>query len=415
MGNATAVAGGVGAIAVLILAGRFGLDPMFRMLARTRTPEIMTASALGVVIAAALLMALAGMSYAMGAFIAGVMLAESAYRHEVEADIEPFRALFLGLFFVAVGLSLDPGAVAANWLPILAGLPLLMVLKGLAIYAVSRLFRSDHPTSLRLAVALAQHGEFGFVLFAAAASAGLLDPAEASMAIAVVTLSMALSSQSDRALRLLQGRPAPEVMEEDFAGAGGAVIVLGFGRFGQVLVQPLIAEGFAVTLIDHDADRIREAGRFGVRVHFGDGARRDVLRAAGADEARLIAVCVDDPATADAIVEMVRREFAHLRVLVRAYDRLHAIRLRNAGADAVVRETSASALGLGALALTALGHSEADAEEAVARVRARDEALLEAQRVAARGAVGRDEAVTAILPEPLTPRAATRTRSEDRS
>jgi voltage-gated potassium channel Kch len=163
-----------------------------------------------------------------------------------------------------------------------------------------------------------------------------------------------------------------------------------------------MAEGVPVTLIDFNAERIREAQRFGTRVHFGDGTRRDVLRSAGADNARLIAVCVDDPATADRILEVVERDFPGLRVLIRAYDRLHAIRLMNAGADVVVRETAASALRLGADALTALGYSTTEAQEAVERVRVRDEGLLETQRIAARGARDRDAVVKAIVPEPLT-------------
>jgi monovalent cation:proton antiporter-2 (CPA2) family protein len=403
-GNAAAVGVGIAAIALLILAGRYGLDPMFRVLARTRTPEIMTASALGVVIAASLLMALAGVSYAMGAFIAGVMLAESSYRHEIEADIEPFRALFLGLFFVAVGLSLDLDAVAANWLLILVAVPLLVTLKSLTVYAVARLFRSTHETAVRLALAMSQHGEFGFVLFAAAASAGILDPAASSTVVTIITLSMALSSQSDRALGLFLRRGGRETLEEDFADAAGAVLIVGFGRFGQLVAQPLLAEGLPVTLLDFDADRIREAGRFGTRVHFGDGTRREVLRAAGADEARLIAVCVDDPGTADRIVDVAKREFAHLHTLVRAFDRIHAIRLMNAGADAVVRETAASALRLGVEALSALGYSAVDAAGIVESVQARDEARLKEQAVAASGARDRAAAVAAILPEPLTAR-----------
>jgi voltage-gated potassium channel Kch len=251
---------------------------------------------------------------------------------------------------------------------------------------------------------MSQHGEFGFVLFAAAGSAGILDPATSSTVVTIVTLSMALSSQSERALGLFLGRGDRETIEEDFADAVGAVLIVGFGRFGQLVAQPLIAEGLPVTLIDFDADRIREAGRFGTRVHFGDGTRREVLRAAGADEARLIAVCVDDPGTADRIVDVAKREFAHLRTLVRAFDRIHAIRLLNAGADTVVRETAASALRLGAEALAALGYSAVDAAGVVERVQARDEARLKEQAVAAIGARDRAAAVAAILPEPLTAR-----------
>ena len=200
--NVIAVTFGIFAIGFLVLVGRYALDPLFGVLARTRVPELMTAAALGVVIFAALLMALAGLSYAMGAFIAGVLLAESSYRHQVEADIEPFRGLFLGLFFMAVGLSLDLASVAANWLLIVAAVPVTITVKGLVVYIVNRAFGVAHDKAMRLGFALAQHGEFGFVLFAAAAGAMLLDPGEAAILVAIVTLSMAVSSQHERLYRV---------------------------------------------------------------------------------------------------------------------------------------------------------------------------------------------------------------------
>ena len=400
VGNALAVVLGLGAIAFLILVGRYGLDPMFRAIARTRTPELMTAAALGVVIFASLVMALAGLSYAMGAFIAGVMLADSAFRHEVEADIEPFRALFLGLFFVAVGLSLDLAAVADNWLLILAAVPVLIVLKGVAIYAVSRLFGSPHRLALRIAFAMAQHGEFGFVLFAAATSALILDAETASVVVSIVTLSMALSSQSDRVYRLVAGRPARETIDEDYADAGGSAIVIGFGRFGQMVTQVLRTCGVEVTLIDHDADRIREAGRFGNRVHFGDGSRRDVLRAAGAGEAQLVAVCVDDPATTDAIVRLMRHEFAGVRVLARAYDRVHAVQLARL-VDASVRETAAAGIEAGVEALALLGFAADERRDAAERVRRADAGRLARQIERAGEAHDRRTVIEAIAPEPI--------------
>ena len=409
-GNAAAVAIGLSAIAFLILVGRFGLDPMFRTVARTRTPELMTAAALGVVIFAALVMALAGLSYAMGAFIAGMMLADSSFRHEVEADIEPFRALFLGLFFVAVGLSLDLGAVADNWLLILAAVPVLIVLKGIATYAVNRLFGSPHRLALRIAFAMAQHGEFGFVLFAAAASALILDAATASVVASIVTLSMAISSQSDRLHRLVARPAARETIDEDFSDACGSVLVIGFGRVGQMVAQPLIAEGVPITLLDHDADRVREAERFGARVHFGDGTRREVLHAAGAHEARVIVVATDDPETTIAVVRMVRHAFPQAALVVRAHDRIHAVRLANEGvpADAILRETLDGALELGARVLTALGYGEGEARDVAARIRERDVARLHEQIAAARGRKGRRAIVDAIAPEPLARRRAMR-------
>jgi len=401
--NAKAVAIGIGAIALLIGIGRYALDPMFRIIARTHTPELMTAAALGVVVFAALIMASAGLSYAMGAFIAGVMLAESSYRHEIEADIEPFRGLFMGLFFVAVGLSLDLGAVAKSWLVILLAVPVTVALKGTGAYAVNRAFGTPHAVALRIAFAMGQHGEFGFVLFAAAGSALILPADVASIVVAIVTLSMAVSSQSERAYRMVMGAGERETIDEDYSDAKGSVLIIGFGRVGQLVAQPLIAEGVAVTLLDHDADRIREAKRFGERVHFGDGTRAKVLDSAGAASARAIVVATDDPDTTLRIVEIVRRRFPNAALMVRAHDRIHAVRLAGKGVptNAIVRETLLSALSLGEATLHRLGYSRDEAQEVVARVQDRDAARLADQIVAGRDAGARDAIVAAIAPEPL--------------
>ncbi|WP_417607812.1 monovalent cation:proton antiporter-2 (CPA2) family protein [Primorskyibacter flagellatus] len=401
--NLQATVIGIGAIALLILIGRYALDPIFRIVARTRTPELMTAAALGVVVFAALIMASAGLSYAMGAFIAGVMLAESSYRHEVEADIEPFRGLFMGLFFVAVGLSLDLSAVADNWLIIMLAVPITVTLKGIGAYGVNRAFGTPHPTALRIAFAMGQHGEFGFVLFAAASSALILPSDVSSIVVAIVTLSMALSSQSDRAYGMVMGRPERETIDEDFTDAEGSVLIVGFGRVGQLVAQPLIAEGIAVTLLDHDADRIREAKRFNERVHFGDGTRAEVLTAAGAATASAIVVATDEPATTLDIVRTVRRKFPNAALLVRAHDRIHAVRLasEDVPTDAILRETLLSALALGGQTLRALGYADGAAEAVVTRVRKRDAARLDEQILAARDKDERDAIVAAIAPEPM--------------
>ncbi|SMD05780.1 monovalent cation:proton antiporter-2 (CPA2) family protein [Primorskyibacter flagellatus] len=401
--NLQATVIGIGAIALLILIGRYALDPIFRIVARTRTPELMTAAALGVVVFAALIMASAGLSYAMGAFIAGVMLAESSYRHEVEADIEPFRGLFMGLFFVAVGLSLDLSAVADNWLIIMLAVPITVTLKGIGAYGVNRAFGTPHPTALRIAFAMGQHGEFGFVLFAAASSALILPGDVSSIVVAIVTLSMALSSQSDRAYGMVMGKPERETIDEDFTDAEGSVLIVGFGRVGQLVAQPLIAEGIAVTLLDHDADRIREAKRFNERVHFGDGTRAEVLTAAGAATASAIVVATDEPATTLDIVRTVRRKFPNAALLVRAHDRIHAVRLAGEGVpkDTILRETLLSALALGGQTLRALGYADGAAEAVVTRVRKRDAARLDEQILAARDKDERDAIMAAIAPEPM--------------
>ncbi len=394
----------IAAIGGLILAGRFALDPMFRLLAQARMQEIMTAAALGVVIMAGLLIDLAGMSYAMGAFIAGVMLSQSNYRHEIEANIEPFRGLFLGLFFMAVGLSLDLGAVQANWPVILAAAPALMALKAVGIYAVGRLRGVDHDTGVRLAFALPQAGEFGFVLFGAAATAGILDDRTTSTLIAMVTVSMALSPivwpLASRFLKPARpdGEPTPE---SDFSDAEGKVLIIGFDRFGQILSQPLFSQGIDVTILDSSPQRIDDARRFGFHIYYGDGTRREVLRAAGAKDVSLIMVCVDEVEAANKIVDLAKSEFPEAQLFVRSRDRLHSMHLMKCGVEYVVRETFESALDMGLHALQALGSTEEEARAAVADIRSRD---LERLRQQVEGDIhsGMDRLHTrAVRPEPL--------------
>ena len=401
--SAARVAIALAAIGLLVVAGRYLLDPMFDLLARSQMPELMTAGALAVVIAAALLMDLVGMSYAMGAFIAGVMLAESTYRHEVEANVEPFRGLFLGLFFMAVGLSLDLGTVAANWPLIVIAAPLAMALKAVALYVVTRAFAAPHGTAVRVALALPQMGEFGFVLFAAAVTVGVLDPATASILVAIISVSMALSPLTDRLAPIL-ARPGPaETLQEDFTDAAGQTLIIGFGRFGQVVSQPLFAGGTTVTILDNDANRVREASRFGFRVHFGDGTRRDVLRAAGAANADLIVVCIDDQAAVTRIVELAKSQFPAAQVFARSFDRRHSIDLAKAAADFTVRETFESALRMGGQVLTALGTDPAAAARVIEDVRTRDRDRLKQQT---EGDIksGLDRLhVKPVVPEPLLP------------
>jgi len=398
-------AGNVGlalaAILALVLAGRYLLNPLFSVLARAATPEIMTAAALALVIAAAGLMSLAGMSYGMGAFLAGVMLAESTYRHELEADIEPFRGLFLGLFFMAVGMSLDLEAVAANLVVILVATPLAMLVKGVVIYALARAFRHGHSEAAALGLYLSQFGEFGFVLFASAAAAGLFSEATASTLVAIVTLSMVLAPFALRLLPLIAPTRA-RVIEEDFEDAEANVIIIGFGRFGQIVAQAFLAQHIRVTIIDADAERVEEAGRFGSRIYFGNGRRRDVLAAAGAAKAALVCVCVDDREDANAIVALLRANFPKAQVFARAYDRIHAIELVRLGVDHQVRETFESAIAFGAAALEALGLSSRAVAETIADIRERDAKRL-ALQVENGLMAGRDKFRTpSVKPEPLT-------------
>ncbi len=374
--NMTTVAWGLAMIAVLVFSGRFLLNPMFAVLARTGVQEIMTAGALGVVIAAALLMDTVGLSYAMGSFIAGVMLASSRFRHEVEADIEPFRGIFLGLFFVAIGLSLDLQIVASNWSLIALAVPLFLTLKIAAVYASGRLFGDDHTHAVKTALTMSQHGEFGFVLFSAAASAALFDPEMASILVSIITLSMAVSSILNRAITLSASK-ANKPEGQPTQNSDIDVLIIGFGRFGQIVAKPLVAAGLSLSIIDRDADRVGETQAFCSTLQYGDGSRRDILKAAGADGARTAVVAVDGQEQTDEIVKVLDREFPDTLIFVRAYDRRHAIALGSL--DGVVRETAAAAFELCQGILEAAGLTQERSSTVLGKAKEEDEKQLAAQ------------------------------------
>lgn len=390
------------AIVALIVIGHYLLNPIFRVLANAGVPEIMTAFALGIVIFAALLMDMAGMSYAMGAFIAGVMLADSSFRHELEANVEPFRGLFLGLFFMAVGVSLSIDAVIANFVTVVIAVPAVICLKAAVIYGILRGSGAAHEVAVRAAFALPQAGEFGFVLFASAVSVGILDAETSSILVAVITLTMVASPLVERLAPLLIADTAADEIDEDFSDAGGCALVIGFGRFGQVVTQALRLRDISVTILDADAERVREAKEFGSRIHFGDGMRREVLRAAGAAEADLIAVCVDDSAAAKDIVNLVQNKFPQAELLVRAYDRTAAIDLMHMGGERPVRETFESGLRMGYAALRTTGASREEAADAIDDLRRRDERRLQQQVQQTTGTEDDTlDALKKIKPEPI--------------
>lgn len=339
------VGAGLVAVASLIVAGIWLLNPLFRLLALAGARELLTAAALLVVLGSALLMQLSGLSMAMGAFLAGVLLAESSFRHQIEADIEPFRGILLGLFFIGVGMSLDLGTVLQSWPAILSLVLLLMTGKAASIYLVARLTKADHRTSLERAVIMAQGGEFAFVLYAASTQAGLISAEVNARFTAVVVLSMALTP-----LIVILAKPLmkkEDASMEDVESPhelGSCALIIGFGRFGQVVSQLLLARNMDVTIIDSDPDRIRNARKFGFKIYYGDGSRLDVLRASGAEKVCVVAVCVENKQVATEILKLVKHEFPHAKVLVRAYDRIHAREVTLAGVDYQIRETFESAL-----------------------------------------------------------------------
>ncbi len=369
----------VAALLVLLGVSRWGLNPFFALLARAHTREVLTAGALLVVLGAALVMDIAGLSMAMGAFLAGVMLSSSSYRHQIESDVEPFRGLLMGLFFLAIGMSLDLSVVAAEWPLLLALLGAFTVAKGAVVYAVARLFGGSNHQALHRTSMFLQGGEFAFVLYAAATSGGVIDARENALFATVVILSMVLTPLLTIATDLLLHSEASMDGVDSARDLKGRVLVIGFGRFGQIASQIPLSQGVELSVIDKDPDRIRDAGRYGFKVFFGDGTRLDTLRHSGAGEADAIMICVDDPKTAMKIVELAQHEFAQAKLLVRSYDRGHAVDLIRAGVDYQIRETVESAYLMGAEGLRALGYGEADIEDATTDIRRRDAERLSEQ------------------------------------
>lgn len=393
----------VAAVIGMILAGRYLLTPMFQIIGRTGAREVMIAAALFVVLGSAYLMQMAGLSMAMGAFLAGVMLAESSYRHELEADIEPFRGLLLALFFIAVGLSMELQVIVDNLALIVVAVPVLMAVKALVIYTICRLSGSPRNDAIRIGMLLPQGGEFGFVLFTTAAAAGLFSGAQSSLLISIVTLSMALTPLTAKIGQRLLVRETgeKEEMEEDFEGAGSDVLMVGFSRFGQIAAQILLASGRDVTILDDSPDRVRQASTFGFRIYFGDGTRLDMLRAAGIERAKIVAVCTHKKEITDKIVDLIRSEYPDVRLFVRSYDRIHSLELRARDVEYEVRETLESGLLFGRRTLEGLGATEDEAYEIGEDIRRRDEERLRLQ--AQEGILAGRELIhkRPVKPEPL--------------
>lgn len=367
---------GIGLISIagLIAAGYWLLNPLFRLLAAAKAREVMTAAALLVVLGAALLMQVSGLSMAMGAFLAGVLLSESTFRHEIEADIEPFRGILLGLFFLGVGMSLDLNVIKNNWGLILSAVLVLMFVKASIIYLTARLAKSSHSEALDRALLMAQGGEFAFVLFAAALSAQIISAEESSNLTAIVILSMILTPIVGILFKRFTQTTEQTSLENIRVAEGlsGKVLMIGFGRFGQVSSQMLLARGIDVSIIDNDIDMIQNAERFGFKIYYGDGSRLDILHASGADTAEAIVVCVDHKETTNKIVELVQNEFPMAKLLVRSYDREHALHLVKQNVDYMIRETFESAMLFGGAILEELGVDQRNIEEISQEIRALD-------------------------------------------
>jgi len=360
----------LGVVALIVVGGRFLTRPVFRYIAKTRSGEIFIATALLLVVAITLAMDAVGLSPALGTFVAGVVMAESEFRHELEVSIEPFKGLLLGLFFIAVGASIDLSTLASE--PILiAGLVLgLMALKFIILLILGRVFKLQIADNLMFGFLLAQGGEFAFLLVSFALQTHALNLELANLLILVVALSMVLTPVAIIIFeKFIQPRlysTCEEREDDEIDDADNPVIIAGYGRFGQVVSRLLKASGFESTLLDHDAGQIELTGRFGSRVFYGDAANVELLRAAGAEQARLLVIAIDEREKAVDMIHSAKMQFPELKILVRAYDRTHAYALIHAGADFISRETFGSALATGEEALKLLGFEDKRAKRMVA-------------------------------------------------
>src|SRR5688500_1758400 len=368
------------AIAGLILAGRFAIRPLFRLIGGLGEREMFIVAALFTVVAAAALMEWLGLSPALGAFVAGVMLADSPYRHELEADVEPFRSILLGLFFLSVGMLLDLGAIAERPGFVFGMALALIATKAAVIFAIARAFRIAWRPALGLGLLLSQGGEFGFVLFAAAESALLISDEAASVFGAVVTLSMASTPFLMMATRKLREEPVRDLGEREApSDQAASALVVGYGRFGQTVAQTLMAGGIPVTLVDTDIEMIDVAEQFGAKAYFGDGTRLDLLRQAGAAEAELILFCLDGDQIEPDFLHAVHKAFPQAAIYVRGYDRRSVMKLSDTPAEYVVREVLESALRMARMALEKMGLSEEAIERAETLYRSTDRERLSKQ------------------------------------
>lgn len=367
------------AVGGLITVGRFVIRPMFRLIGHLGEREMFVFAGLFTVIAAAAAMEFFGLSTALGAFVAGVMLADSPYRHELEADVEPFRSILLGLFFISVGMLLNLGAIAERPLFVLSLALALIATKSLVIFAIGKTFGMDWRNALALGLLLSQGGEFGFVLFAQAQSALLVSAEAASIFSAVVTLSMIATPFLMTATRRMREPPQAKERRDGPQGDGADALIIGYGRFGQTMAQMLVAADVRVTLIDNDVERIDAARDFGAKVYFGEGTRIDLLRQAGAAEAALIAFCVDGDQITEDFLHGVHTAFPQAEICVRAFDRRTMLKLKDAPVRSVVREVLESAVTMARAALEGLGVSLDDIDRAEAAYRGSDKERLRAR------------------------------------
>ena len=381
--NWTSIAIALGAVVGLVVTGKWLMNPIFRLISKAHISEMMTAAALLVVLGAALAMEASGLSMAMGAFVAGVMLSESAFRHQLEADIEPFRGLLLGLFFMGVGMSLDLSLVFNDAVWLLGIVCLYIVGKALAVYTVARITKLGRTESVGRMTIMAHGGEFAFVLFSAATTAGVMTKDQNATFTAAVIISMLFSPLIGLLMRKINQRKSANQEEkidtsdlDPIVDLEDSVLVIGFGRFSQIVCQSLLVRGINVSVIDRNIENIRAAAKFGFKVYYGDGIRLDVLRTAGIEKAKCVVIGINDTQRIENIVQNLKDAYPKLPILARTYDRRTTVNLIKQDVDFIVRETFESALTLSHATLMQLGINKIEADEVIAEVRYLDQERL---------------------------------------
>ncbi|MEN5180252.1 glutathione-regulated potassium-efflux system protein KefC [Comamonas odontotermitis] len=400
-------------IAAVIVGGRYLLRPVLRWIAQSDSREISTATALLLVVGIAYLMLQIGLSMALGAFLAGVLLADSEFRAELETDIEPFKGLLLGLFFIAVGMSIDFSVILSSPLAMLALVVIFLLIKSVVIYSLATVLRMPLQERPLFTLLLAQGGEFAFVVFSAAQAQGIVSPQHSSLLIGAVAISMVATplmvAAMDRWLmprfaNLATGEDAPEELHEQ---QEASVLIAGFGRYGQIVTRVLLSQGIKAVILDHSVEMLQVAQNFGYRVFYGDATRQDLLRIAGAEKAEVMVIAVDDESQTNQIVKLVQQHFPHLKIVTRAKDVAHWFALRDMGVQYVDRELFDSSLQTAEKTLELMGYTPEDAQYVVTVFRAHNIELTnkmyehrnDRETMLAVGRQGRDQLVEQMMRE----------------
>ncbi|URD69952.1 monovalent cation:proton antiporter-2 (CPA2) family protein [Leptospira borgpetersenii] len=380
-GSIKQVAVATGTILTVILAGRFLARPLFKLVASSGNHEIFTALSLLIVIGVSLLMDQVGLSMALGSFLGGVILADSEYRHELESNLEPFKGLFLGLFFLAVGMSINLSEVLKDPILVLFSALILILVKATVLFFIGKISNHSNETSLNLSVTIAQGGEFAFVILGVGVSLSILPKERADLVIAIVTLSMGLTPIlgifKDKIAELIFKKD--QNFKEDTIEEQNRVIIAGFGRFGQIIARMLFVHRIGFTALEHNPDQVNVARKFGYKIYYGDASKLSLLRSAGAEQADLFILAVQDIDISIKVAELIKKHFPNLTIIARARNREHVFKLMELGIQIIRRDTFASALELAGETLRKLGFMDSEVEKKIKKFRAHDELTLKGQ------------------------------------